>query len=267
MPGLLCSHKLGEDWVDPGTLALTRHRPSMPHGINSCQDKPQEELGFLIYYADKEAAFKRAATTWRKSHSHLRFIEHSFSTIDDLVWIFRLLANTAKKRKAVFFLGAMFVHSSPPNQDESSQKGGLHAAPFRPKTLGELRYKEEVLEPSGLDVDTASTTVLKKLDRLPWSSRGTLQLFGCLSGGSPEDARSIAGVLAKTQHITTIGETGKAYFSKSPDKYIPVTTTDNEIYLRAFNRNTNLVIGVLEGNLDGFAALGEAIPQRTFHPE
>ncbi|EXI64876.1 MAG: hypothetical protein AW08_03625 [Candidatus Accumulibacter adjunctus] len=44
MPGPLCSNELGEDWIDPGTLALTRHRPPVPHGINSCQDNPRALL-------------------------------------------------------------------------------------------------------------------------------------------------------------------------------------------------------------------------------
>ncbi|HKQ23251.1 MAG TPA: hypothetical protein VJT81_02270 [Burkholderiales bacterium] len=44
MPGPMCSRELGDDWVDPGTLALTRHRPPVPHGINSCEDNPRAPL-------------------------------------------------------------------------------------------------------------------------------------------------------------------------------------------------------------------------------
>ena len=44
MPRPLCSYELGEDWIDPGTLALTRHRPPTPYGTDSCRDKPPAPL-------------------------------------------------------------------------------------------------------------------------------------------------------------------------------------------------------------------------------
>jgi len=44
MPGPLCSYRLGEDWVDNGTLALTRHRPPVPYGSDSCQSLLTQQM-------------------------------------------------------------------------------------------------------------------------------------------------------------------------------------------------------------------------------
>lgn len=49
MPGPLCSNEVGEDWVDPGTLALTRNRPPTTHGMNSCQDNPPSPLTQQVF--------------------------------------------------------------------------------------------------------------------------------------------------------------------------------------------------------------------------
>ena len=47
MAGPMCSYALGDDWVDPGTLAMTKHRPAGPLGVNACTDSgplPQQVL-------------------------------------------------------------------------------------------------------------------------------------------------------------------------------------------------------------------------------
>lgn len=44
MPGPLHGYELGDDWIDSGTLALTRHRPPTPYGIDSYQDNPSAPL-------------------------------------------------------------------------------------------------------------------------------------------------------------------------------------------------------------------------------
>jgi hypothetical protein len=43
MSGPLCSCKIDQNWIDPGTLALTRHRPS-PYAMDSCQQTLQIAL-------------------------------------------------------------------------------------------------------------------------------------------------------------------------------------------------------------------------------
>jgi hypothetical protein len=76
-----------------------------------------------------------------------------------------LICSTRQQYK----FGAFFVHSSQPAEDlpENTPKRGIHTLTFSPKTLAELHYKEEHLDPSG-EVDTASIEAIRKLARLPW---------------------------------------------------------------------------------------------------
>jgi hypothetical protein len=158
---------------------------------------------FAIYYVVKDRAFLRAAQTWKSALGGESCDLVAVAYLYELISAFKQLSQLAKDRGAVFSRGALFVHSSPPNQDETSLQRGVHFRQFKAKTLAELRYKEEVLTPSGLTVDTASVALLKKLEPLPWAPDGRLQIFGCFSGYSEPGRASLAEILMKTQGVPT----------------------------------------------------------------
>jgi len=266
MPGPLCVDELGTDWLDAGTLARTRHTSPSVRGDLRPRMSRRASLGFTVAYADAEGSFARAAATWQAEQPDTRFISHRFKTIGDLVYIFKLLNQQAKDLNDCYCRGALFLHSSQPQQSEDGETGGIHAASFRPTTLAEGRYAEEVLRPQGLLVSTAHLTLLKSLQPLRWARGATLNVVGCLSGGSPGSDESVAQVLAGSQKVRSVGETGKAYFSSEPDRYVAITQGVRKVYLRAFHMKRNLVIGVLDGNLDGLLSPGAPMPRRTFEP-
>lgn len=270
MPGLtrgpMCASELGAGWIDSGTLALTQHRARLPLSAPRSEGKRARPLGFTVAYADSNGSFEKAASTWRDGQSPTEFVTHSFKTIADLDRVFRLLEHDGKRLGRAFSCGALFIHSSALNGDPNSQAHGLHAVPMRPRTMAELRYKEEVLAPSGLDIDTAGASTLQRLRALGWASGATLQVVGCLSGGTPNNEQSVAQVLAQSQKVRTVGETGKAYFSTNPERYVPISASDTKIYLRAFHIKMNHLISASEGDWAGLLSHAEAMPQRSFDP-
>lgn len=262
----MCASELGTDWLDAGTLALTRHLPRQPAGAPRTEGPRLRKLGFTVSYSDPNGSFEKAAKTWRESQLQMDFEVHRFRTIADLDLIFRLLHQSSKNRKRPFSSGAMFIHSSPLDGDAASTRAGLHAAPQLPRTLAELRYREEVLAPQGLDVDTAGAQTLQRIKRLSWTHDATLYVVGCLSGGTPNRSASVAQLLAQSQQVRTIGETGKAYFSTDATQFKPITKADQKVYLRAFHIKMNHVINAMEGEFDSLLSHGQAMPQRTFEP-
>lgn len=270
MPGLtrgpMCGSETGADWIDNGTLALIQNRARKPQSAPRTEGPRAKPQGFTVAYADANGSFEKAARTWRESQPHITFISHGFRTIADLDFVFRLLEHEGKSRSISFSCGALFLHSSSLTEDANSPERGVHVAPLPPRTLAELRYKEEVLAPAGLDINTASAAMVQKLRPLRWARGATLQVVGCLSGGTPEQPASVAQVLALSQKVRTTGETGKAYFSSDPARFVPIKKTDNTIYLRAFHIKKNHLLGALEGELSGLLSHGEPMATRNFDP-
>ena len=141
-------------------------------------------------------------------------------------------------------------------------------ASFKPKTLAELHYREDVLTPQGLDNDTLTPSLMNQLTCLPWSSDAKLYIYGCLSGSG---SAPVAKLFADHQRVTTIGQTGKAYFSKSPYVYEAIGAQDKTIYLKAFYRPQNAALDVLEtisGNVAEIPTVlwNRPMPERSFVP-
>jgi len=227
-------------------------------------------LYFAIYYknlaTDKDEAFRRAAETWaRKREGLCKMV--SVTYVYELIAAFRHLAYLTRTSKQTYNQGAMFAHSSPPKRANDTSRG-VHMASFKPKTLAELHYREDVLTPQGLDNDTLTPSLMNRLTCLPWSSDAKLYIYGCLSGTG---SVPIAKLFADHQHVTTIGQTGKAYFSKSPYVYEEIGAQDKAIYLKAFYRPQNAALNVLEtisGNVAEIPTVlwNRPMPERSFIP-
>lgn len=265
MRGPTCSSRLGEDWIDKGTLARTRTQAASNR--SEIPRPPRTPLAFTIAYRDKEGSFEKAALTWSDENvGAVQRVHAGFQTLEGFFDAFRGLARHVQRSNGEFVRGALFVHSSAPYLDQKtgpSARFGLETRPASPKTLAELRRLEEL----GLDMHTAGVTVLARLPKLPWAEGAVLEVIGCNSGGTPEAPGGIAEVLSLTQKVTTVGESGKAYFSTRADRFEEVQGGEKKIYLRAFHRGKNLLLDAFEdaANLPGsILNLNQPMPRRTF---
>lgn len=225
---------------------------------------------FAIYYknlaSDKNEAFRRAAETWARTREGLcEMVPVTY--VYELHSAFHHLAYLARTTHSTYDEGALFVHSSPPKRANDTSRG-VHMASFKPKTLAELHYREDVLTPQGLDNDTLTPSLMKHLERLPWSSEAKLYVYGCLSGTG---SAPIAKLFADHQGVTTVGQTGKAYFSKNAYAYEEIGAEDKTIYLKAFYRPLNAALDVLEtisGNVAEIPTVlwNRPMPERSFVP-
>jgi len=106
---------------------------------------------------------------------------------------------------------------------------------------------------------------IEKLDKLKWSSSGTLELNSCNTGVSLDGAKPIAQTFANSQEVKTRGEMGKSVFSEKEDKYTRIDTkgegTSTEVYLHAYEHGQNAPLyGLLSES-------GKRIPAKDFLPE
>ena len=184
-------------------------------------------LFFSIYYRSKDNAFKNAANTWKSDvQSQQAFVsgqdyfyekeiqsECDFTTAWDEVLT---IANNGSYR---VWAGQLFTHSS----KQGDGNDGL-----------------EFISCGGND-GTFKQNEIIALPKLPWHERGFLILAGCNSGLN-RSGWSPAQVFAKSQSVTTLGQTGYAYFSTTWNKYVE-KTTQTSICLWAFRRGKNGALG------------------------
>ena len=79
---------------------------------------------------------------------------------------------------------------------------------------------------------------------LSWSINSTLTLYGCNTGltGSVRDF-SIADVFHERQKTKIIAQRGYAYFSEQEDTYTKTSIDSLSIFLWAYNRGQNSILG------------------------
>jgi lysozyme family protein len=205
-------------------------------GVSASASKArsQETIAAFIYYKVDDKAFERAAKTHADTISGSTKLMKEVSTKQDFLdaWeqINSLASQGNKNVKEVF----LFTHAS----KQSDQQDGLEFSSLD-GTSGTLK-REDI-------------TALKKL---PWASNSAqLVIFGCNTGLRGTRGWCPAEHFAQTQAVTTIGETGYSYFSKSQSSYEVQSASDNTIYLHAYKRGKNGALG--DGSL---------IATKTYHP-
>lgn len=238
--------------IDAGTYGLTAHAEgwcpdpdvavkSVPAASSSAHEFRLRRalLYFAIYYPVADNAFKRAAETWA---AEIR-AGADFCAADKVIV---LPAKTEPTLKAAWATvasqaanydlhrGALFTHAS---KDDNPAPDGLE---FRPTASSD---------------GTLTRADIAALPVLAWGAGARLTLMGCNTGLAEDRGWSPAGAFAKAQGVPTMGQTGYAYFSTSPSSYSEIDASSTTVYLWAFRRGKNALLGS-----------GERVSGRTFSP-
>ena len=207
----------------------------------------QKRLFFYICYLNDDKAdlgkyqsFPDAAKTWMteaKGRYTFRdksdvFFEGTIRSVDNFLNAWNEIRAIAEREKRVIVGGAIFSHAS---TTISSQGLILNTG------------LEFGVDPSGKGLEnTVSKEAIERLAVLPWDKAGSLELFGCNTGVKRPPLLNDwcpADAFAKRQRVTTWGEAGFAYFSRSKDKYVRIVGNDPQVYLHAYNRYIRGILG------------------------
>ena len=249
---------------------MTQTSPSTPGGALPQQsDRAVTRICFALYHVDVDNSFKRAAETWIAEKGNCRTEVLVVISPKHLVKLFEDLSSRAKAMDAKISGGALFLHASPPDSQDT-RTDGLQIAPYDPhrlQTLAELRVREALRQQyrSGrVSPFAVNPSIIEELPQLPWAPGATLEVVGCNSGvGTP----SLAQSFARNQGVRTTGQRGFASFSKSKDKYEAIDKTTRTVYLRAYYDRRNYASGVLDLDLPRLVGVpSRAIPEVVITP-
>jgi len=224
--------------IDPGTYGLETQAEgwcpdvavkSVPAALSSTHEfrLRRARLYFTIYYPVADNAFKRAAETWE---AEIR-AGADFCAADKVIVLpaktestFKAAWASVASHAANYDLhhGALFTHAS---KDDNPAPDGLE---FKPDATSD---------------GTLTRTDIAALSVLPWGSGAQLTLMGCNTGLTDKRGWSPAGEFAKAQGVPTMGQTGYAYFSTSPSWYSEIDASSTNVYLWAFRRGRNTLLG------------------------
>lgn len=205
---------------------------------------PKKLLFFVIYYKDSEGSFGRVAET------QVRQIKTSAEWTDGRDELFTQVVKT----ESDFYKTWEALY-------QKASKGGFqvqHGYIMSHATKGDGAHSglEFYPEPDHREDATATRDELMELEKLPWAKDGLLEFNGCNTGLSgARRSWSIAEIMAKSQGVRTTGQLGYSYFSLSKSKYIEITPVAKDVYLRAFHRRKNGLLGN-----------GNAISEKEFRP-
>ncbi|MFM7203014.1 MAG: hypothetical protein ACKO6N_19680 [Myxococcota bacterium] len=179
----------------------------------------RKRIFFAIYYMVEDAAFERAAKTWKtelETNGIYRSSEDVFLLVgvhkeEEFKLAWQYICEETAHYVALAHLGQIFSHAS-----KGDDIDGLE---FYGSTLNQ--------------------TEIAALPRLNWSSSAQLILAGCNSGLIAERNWSPAEAFANSQQVRTIGQQGFAYFSAVKNQYKKIQETSPEVYLWAYRRGRN----------------------------
>jgi hypothetical protein len=222
--------------------------PASTKKLSQTAPKTKRRLFFAIYYRVPDNAFRRAANTWeRETRQAFQFddkvdlflsIEVRFEAEFKAAW--NRIHSESMSKLATVIQGQIFSHSS-----KSRGQGG----------------ERNGLEFDGNDNDASQDGTLMRaelgsLAPLNWDpQQGYLILSGCNSGVTGTRNWAPAQVLARSQNVRTTGQTGYAYFSTSPNRYVEINNNSTTVYLWAYRRGQN-----------GFLGDGDRMEGMTFTP-
>jgi hypothetical protein len=198
---------------------------------------------FALYYTVDDRAFERAAETWKRKveasseyEDQDVFLMIPVSTEAEFKAAWDKVLQMSKKPNHIVKEGRVFSHAS----KESSQDG----REFRKDPAND---------------GTTNKLELSLLPVLNWAKGGTLHLHSCNSGVVGTRGWAPAGLLATSQSITVIGQSGFAYFSSNPGTYMEIDGKTKDVYLMAFHRRRNTPLLSIGG--------GSSMPEITFKPQ
>jgi hypothetical protein len=138
---------------------------------------------------------------------------------------------------------------------EQARKRGLPVIEGQVFSHASKGDDEDGLEfkPTDDDGGTLTQGDIVSLAKLPWAGDGLLTLAGCNTGLLGTRGWAPAQVFANSQGVTTVGQTGYAYFSKARDRYERIDRGSQNVYLWAYKRGQNAMLG-----------FGARLPGKTF---
>ena len=190
---------------------------------------PRKNVFFAIYYRVPDNAFGRAAKTWadelnggnprfRLGRDVVKLIEADTEAAFKQAWSAVDAEGQLPGREVVE--GRLFTHAS-----KGEGNDGLE---FRPGQG---------------DDGTIGNVELMTLNRLKWAKDGLLAMHGCNTGTGGSRGWAPAGSIASAQGIATVGQKGYSYFSANPARYEEINAGSPRVYLWAYRRNRNGVLG------------------------
>lgn len=185
---------------------------------------------FIIYYIKDgdDGAFKKAATTRQMlirakldPDDNSLILLYPVTTGHDFKSCWQDIKDHQKETISLIKEGHIFSHAS-----KGETEDGLEFF-HSDEQDGTINY-EEIIE----------------LPSLSWSINSTLTLYGCNTGltGSVRDF-SIADVFHERQKTKIIAQRGYAYFSEQEDTYTKTSIDSLSIFLWAYNRGQNSILG------------------------
>jgi hypothetical protein len=187
---------------------------------------PTPGLYFAIYYEVPDRAFYRAAWTWAMetlggtTTPDTYLVLEPVATEADFRRAWETVDNESKRVEMPIAEGQIFSHAS-----KGSNVDGLE---FRPGSDGD---------------GTLSQSDVLGLPRLNWASDAQLVLTGCNTGLAGTRGWAPAGVFARRQGVTTIGQAGYGYFSTNRSAYSEINANSQTVYLWAYKRGRNGMLG------------------------
>lgn len=173
---------------------LRRVRPA----AMACTIRPR--LFFALYYRVEDDAFRHAARTWlddmKQQEGYSLADDELFleiGTEKDLRFAWCMVNARAAAGGTTVTAGAIFSHAS----WQSDGRDGLEF--------------QATIDHDG----TLMCAEIPCLPILPWAEDGYLVLTGCNTGNARSRDWSPAELFARHQRVTTLGQTGFSYFSKS----------------------------------------------------
>ncbi|MBL8232575.1 MAG: carboxypeptidase regulatory-like domain-containing protein [Bryobacterales bacterium] len=188
---------------------------------------PAIDIYFAIYYKVPDGAFRRAAEHWKAelktkpiNPGTSKIIMHEVTTAAEFKAAWQDVYNQAQAKGSGVKDGRVFSHASKGEGEDGLEfKGG------------------------GGEDGTISKGELQSLPSLPWLPGAQLILHGCNTGVAAARGWTPAEVLAKSQKVRTVGQAGYAYFSQSYSTYVEWTNSSTVVYLWAYKRGKNGMIG------------------------
>ena len=181
-----------------------------------------------IYYDVLDKAFERAARWHSKNLSSTSLVEFaSVVTKQDFLNAWNGIRQQAITNNTNIASIHLFTHAS----KQDNLQDGLEFA-------------------SSLDESNTSTLTrneILNLAKMPWSTLAYMHLYGCNTGLVETRGWCPAATFSIAQGVKAIGQTGWAYFSTNKSDYSEASPSDNKLYLYAYNRGRNNILG--DGNL------------------
>jgi hypothetical protein len=200
-----------------------------------------KKIFFIFYFkkAGDDGAFERAAKT---RNNELSNSDKYSKEKGDLILLWPVTSAEEFKKK----------WENVSNLQKNSLYRVEEAHLYTHASLGEridgLEFSPSFTNTGALSEDgTVSHEELEALPKILWTKNSKIVLYGCNTGNTSSvygKKKSVATVLHDAQKpLQTLAQDGYAYFSTDKNKYIRAIGTPDKLYLWAYKRGKNSLVG------------------------